>query len=106
MVAEITSDTFEESVLKKKGLVFVDFYADWCGPCKVTGPIIDELAKIEAYNNISFGKLNVDDSMDVAVKYNVSSIPTCILFQNGEPLDTIIGLRDRKGFEEVLKKHL
>jgi thioredoxin 1 len=106
MVTEITSETFEKDVLKMKGLFFVDFYADWCGPCKVTAPIIEDISDSDSYKTIKFGKINVDDHPSIAVQYNVISIPTCMLFKDGEPVDHIVGVRDKKGFEEILKKHL
>ena len=81
-VVEITKDNFEHTVLKADKPVLVDFWAEWCGPCQMMGPIVDEVA--EERNDIIIGKLNVDTQPEIAMRYNVMSIPTLILFENGE----------------------
>ena len=81
-VVEITKDNFEHTVLKADKPVLVDFWAEWCGPCQMMGPIVDEVA--EERNDIIIGKLNVDTQPEIALRYNVMSIPTLILFENGE----------------------
>lgn len=90
-----TSENFEAEVLKSEIPVMVDFYADWCGPCKMMGPIVEELAT-EYAGRISIGKLNVDDSSDIAMKYGVMSIPTLIIFSKGEVFRKEVGLQPKK----------
>ena len=84
----------------KDGLVLVDFYADWCGPCNAMSPVIEELAK-ELEGKAKVGKINVDENSDIAVEYNVMSIPTLIVFKNGKEEKRLVGLRDK---EELLDK--
>lgn len=86
----ITNDNFDELVLSADKPVFVDFYADWCGPCKMMAPIVDELEG-EYDGKLIFGKCNIDDNMQIAQKYRIMSIPTFIIFKNGEPKEAIIG---------------
>lgn len=82
-VIKITTDNFEEEVVKSDMPVLVDFWAPWCGPCQMQGPIVDEAAQ-EFSGKLKVGKINVDEEGSLAQKYNVMSIPTLILFQNGE----------------------
>lgn len=82
-VIKITADNFEEEVVKSDVPVLVDFWAPWCGPCQMQGPVVDEAAQ-ELAGKLKVGKLNVDEEGSLAQKYNVMSIPTLILFQNGE----------------------
>ena len=86
-----TSDNFESEVLKSDLPVMVDFYADWCGPCKMLGPSVKAMEALFE-GKVKIGQLNVDDNSDIAEKYNVMSIPTLIFFKNGQPLDTSVGL--------------
>lgn len=90
MAKEFTEQNFEEEVLKSELPVLVDFYADWCGPCKMMAPVMEEMAEKYA-GRINVGKLNVDSSPAVAAGYRVMSIPTMILFVNGEIRETIVG---------------
>ena len=92
-VVEITKDNFEQTVLKADKPVLVDFWAEWCGPCQMMGPIVDEVA--EERDDIIIGKLNVDTQPEIALRYNVMSIPTLILFENGEEA--------QKSIEELLE---
>lgn len=96
---KITSENFEKEVLNSEKPVVVDFYADWCGPCKMMGPIIDELANEN--NNIKVGKVNVDDNQNLAVKYDIMSIPTIIIFKNGDISKRFIGVTSK---EEILNE--
>lgn len=93
---------FETEVLKVNGTVLVDFYADWCGPCKAMSPIIDEIAE-EGLENVKVGKVNVDDNGELAVEYDVVSIPTIMIFKNGELTKTFVGLTEKDTIKEELK---
>ena len=99
-VKVLNVENFEEEVLKKEGTAIVDFYADWCGPCKVMSPIIDKIA--EENTNVNVGKVNVDDNPELAEKYEVMSIPTIIIFKNGEISKTFIGITDISEIKESL----
>lgn len=92
---------FQDEVLKGKGLVMVDFFATWCGPCKMMAPAVEKLAK--AYEGkVKIGKLDVDENPDTAGKYEIQSIPTTIFFKDGEMVDKVIGFQS----EEALKKKI
>lgn len=85
-----TTENFQSEVLEAKLPVMVDFFADWCGPCKMMGPLVEKLA--EKYEGkVKIGKLNVDDDMEVAQKYGVASIPTFVFFKDGQAVKTIVG---------------
>ena len=96
---KITSENFGKEVLNADKPVVVDFYADWCGPCKMMSPIIDELA--DENGNIKVGKVNVDDSQDLAVNYGIMSIPTIIIFKNGNVYKKFIGVVSK---QDILKE--
>lgn len=103
MAALHTSQTtFKQDVLEKKGLILVDFFAEWCGPCKMTGPIIDALS--EEKKDISFYKVNVDENGDLASAYSVFSIPTFVIFKDGQIVSQFSGAMGKEGFEEEIKK--
>ena len=93
-VLKITSKNFEEEVLKAEGPVIIDFYADWCGPCKMMSPIIDNIA--EETNGAKVGKINVDEAQDLAAMYNVMSIPTIIIFKDGKPYKKFVGVTSKE----------
>ena len=98
---EIEEKTFDEKVLQAELPVLVDFWAPWCGPCRMVSPVVEELS--EDYDGqVSFFKVNVDEAPKVASRYGIMSIPTLMLFKKGEPVDTIIGFRPK----EELKKSL
>lgn len=101
-VVEITKDNFEHTVLKADKPVLVDFWAEWCGPCQMMGPIVGEVA--EERNDIIIGKLNVDTQPEIALRYNVMSIPTLILFENGEEAQKSIGLISKEELLELINK--
>ncbi len=105
MEVKITDNNFEEQVLKSESPVLVDFYADWCGPCKMMAPIVAELAeKFEGKCRV--GKCNIDENMELAQKYRVMSIPTFILFKNGEAVETTVGAVSRSELESRINQLL
>lgn len=97
----ITDKNFEEEVLNSKIPVLVDFWAPWCGPCQMVGPIIEELAK-EHEGKVKIGKLNVDENPQVAVKYSVMSIPTVIFFKEGKEIARQIGLESKETYLKLI----
>ena len=99
MELKINSENFEQEVLNSEKPVLVDFFADWCGPCKMMAPIVAELAT-ELDGKVKVGKINVDENSDIAVEYNVMSIPTLIVFKNGKEEKRLVGVRDK---EELLR---
>ncbi len=104
-MVEVTDKDFEEKVLKSKLPVLVDFWAPWCGPCKMAEPILEELSK-EYKDKVEIVKVNVDSNQESAQKYDVMSIPTTILIKEGKEVGRQIGFAGRKAFEELLKKGL
>ena len=98
----ITVDNFEEKVLKAPTKVLADFWASWCGPCKMLSPIVDEIAE-EADGSFVVGKVNVDDNRDIALKYRVMSIPTVILFENGEEVKRSVGVVAKEDLLAMMK---
>ena len=95
MEIKLSTENFEKEVLKSEKPVLVDFYADWCGPCNAMAPVIEELAK-ELEGKDKVGKINVDENPDIAVEYNVMSIPTLIVFKNGKEEKRLVGLRNKE----------
>ena len=98
---EFTQDNFENEVLKAGQPVLVDFWAEWCMPCKALGPTIDELAN-EYVGKVKVGKVDTDANQSLSAQYGISAIPTVILFQNGEIKERFIGLRTKKDFKASL----
>ena len=93
-IIKVTSENFKSEVLESEKPVLVDFYADWCGPCKMMSPVIEELAE-ELSDRLKVGKINVDENQDLAMEYGIMSIPTIVLIKNGEVTKTFVGVRDK-----------
>ncbi len=100
----LTDDNFEAEVLKSEVPVLVDFFAVWCGPCKMQGPIVDELAEEMKDKAVKIAKLDVDQAQAVAQKYEVMSIPTLIIFKDGEVAEKMTGMRSKEDLQEALEK--
>jgi len=98
----LTDQNFKEEVLDYKGTVIVDFYADWCGPCKMMAPIFEEAAK-EAGDKAKFGKLNVDSAQQTAMMFGVMSIPTIIAFKDGAVVSQVAGVQSKDSLLELIK---
>ena len=102
MEYKFTTDNFEKEVLQSELPVLVDFYADWCGPCKMMTPIVEGLA--QGYDGkVKVGKLNIDDEMEIAQQYRVMSIPTFILFKDGKAVETSVGAMSKDELESKLQ---
>ena len=101
-----TDANFDAEVLKSEVPVLVDFWASWCGPCKMQGPIIEELAGEMDEAKAKIGKLNVDDNGASAQTYGVMSIPTAIIFKGGKEVDRMVGVQQKDGLKAALEKHM
>ena len=95
MALEFTDANFQDEVLDAEQPVLVDFWAEWCGPCKMLGPIIDELAT-EYEGKAKIGKVDIDNNRDAAVKFNIQSIPSIIIFKNGEEVNRFVGINPKE----------
>ena len=104
-VQTFTDGNFETSVLKAGGPVLVDFWAEWCGPCKRLAPTIEALATDYA-GKVTIGKLNVDENPNTAVKFNVRGIPALLLFKGGQLVDQVVGLQPKESIKLVIDRHL
>jgi thioredoxin 1 len=104
-VQTFTDNNFDASVLKAGTPVLVDFWAEWCGPCKRLGPTIDQLAA-EYAGKVTVGKLNVDDNQATAMKFQIRGIPAVLLFKDGQIVESVIGLAPKEDFKKAIDKHL
>jgi thioredoxin 1 len=104
-VQTFTDGNFETSVLKAGGPVLVDFWAEWCGPCKRLAPTIDALAADYA-GKVTIGKLNVDDNPNTAFKFQIRGIPAVLLFKDGAVVESVVGLAPKEDFKKVIDRHL
>jgi len=102
MIKQITDQTFKQEVLKNDKPILVDFWAPWCGPCKMMGPIIDHLA--QELNNIDFAKINVQENQEYANKYQITSIPNLLIFNKGKIVKQLIGAQSPEVLKEELSK--
>jgi thioredoxin 1 len=105
MELTLTDATFEAQVLKATKPVLVDFWAPWCGPCRMIAPTIEELAK-ELEGKAIIGKLNVDENIQTANGYNVQSIPTLLLFKDGQVVEQFVGVKEKEELKEAILKHV
>ena len=101
----LTESNFEQEVLKSNVPVLVDFWAEWCGPCRALAPIVEELA-VELQGKMKVAKLDVDAAQDLAGQYNVMSIPTLLIFKNGEPVEQMVGAMPKAQLMTKIKPHL
>jgi thioredoxin 1 len=104
-VAEVTDNNFQAEVLESETPVLVDFWAPWCGPCRMVAPVVEEIAN-ERADQLKVVKLNIDENQQTAVAFNVMSIPTLILFRNGQPAKTVIGAYPKRRLEAELEPAL
>lgn len=102
---EVTDSAFLEEINGTEAPVVVDFWAPWCGPCKMISPIMEELDS-EIGSKVKFIKVNVDESPQVAQKYRIASIPTIMVFKKGVPVDSLIGFRPKQALKEVIERHI
>lgn len=100
---EVNAENFEDSVTKTDNVVLIDFYASWCGPCRMLSPIIEELNE-EIGDSVDMYKVNIDDNLEIAKQQNVLSVPTLILFKNGEEVSRLVGLRQKSQIKEAISK--
>ena len=103
-ITDVTDNNFQAEVLEAETPVLVDFWAPWCGPCRVVAPVLEEIAAER--ENLRLVKLNIDENQQTAARFQVLSIPTMILFENGEPQETVVGARPRSHFEHVWERWL
>jgi thioredoxin 1 len=104
-VQTFTDSNFDQSVLQSGQPVLVDFWAEWCGPCKRLGPTIEQLAS-EYAGKITIGKLNVDDNPNTAIKFQIRGIPAVMLFKGGQIVESVIGLAPKEEFKKAIDKHV
>ena len=94
-IVTLTAENFPEQVLKSATPVLVDFWAEWCGPCKMIAPVLDELAA-EYDGKVKIGKVNIDEHQQIAIDYGINSIPTLLFFKNGQVADQVVGMRSKR----------
>ncbi|PZS07215.1 MAG: thioredoxin [Solirubrobacterales bacterium] len=104
-VSEVTDNNFQAEVVESELPVLVDFWAPWCGPCRMVAPIVEEIAK-ERVDELKVVKLNIDENQETAMTFNVMSIPTLILFRDGQPAKTVVGAHPKKKLEAELEPAL
>ena len=100
-ILKVTSENFEQEVLKSEKVVLVDFYADWCGPCKMLSPVMEEIA--QENEDIKVVKINIDNQRDLALDYDVMPIPTVVAIKNGQEIDRLVGFADKSEILNLIK---
>lgn len=105
MAVEFTNDNFKEKVLDNNGVALVDFWAEWCGPCRLIGPVVEDLAN-EYDGKATIGKLNVDDNREIASEYGIMSIPTLLIFKNGQIVDKHVGVASKTDLKKKIEAAL
>ncbi len=106
MTKEVNDTNFEQEVLKSTVPVLVDFWAEWCGPCRMLGPIIEEISNEFSDDKVKICKLNVDNNQVTASKYSIMAIPTVLLFKNGQPVEQLVGVRSKKDYINIINKYI
>ncbi len=101
-VLKITKDNFEQEVMNSDQPVLLDFWAPWCGPCRMVGPTVEQVAE-ETAGKVKVGKVNVDEEQELAQTFGVSSIPTLVVMKNGEMVQSAVGLKSKQGILDMLK---
>ncbi len=102
-VLKVSNENYKEEVLDSEKTVLVDFYADWCGPCKMMAPVVEEISE-ELQDKVKVCKVNVDENQDLAMQYGIMSIPTLVFIKNGKLEKTLVGLRDKQELISVLEQ--
>jgi len=102
-IIEITKDNFESEVLKSDKPVLIDFWAEWCGPCRMVAPVLDEIA--QENEGVRIAKVNVDQNQDLAMQFQVSSIPTFVLVKDGQVADRMLGAMPKAAFEDFINRN-
>ena len=105
MVQEITTENFNNEVLSQDGVVVVDFFANWCGPCRKLAPILEEV-EAELNSKVKFAKINTDENLEMAKQYQVSGLPTLMIFKNGESVERLVGLMPKSSIITNIEKHI
>ena len=104
-VVHVTDSDFDERIIKGKGLILVDFWAEWCSPCRMVAPILEELA-VEYEGQVTVTKLNVDKHQQTAARFGIRSIPTILFFKDGSQVDQVIGALPKPAFKTKVQQHL
>ena len=104
MAQQVNESQFEAEVIKNSGVTVVDFWAEWCGPCKMIGPIFEEVSK--ELTDVKFVKVNVDECPNISSKLKIVSIPTIMIFKNGSPADILVGFMPKQQLKAAIEKHI
>ena len=105
MAAEFTDANFQEQVISSDKLTVIDFWAEWCGPCRAIGPVIDELSK-EYEGKVNVGKVNVDENPQISMNYGITSIPAILFIKDGQVVDKLVGAQPKNNFVKKIESHI